>query len=213
MQTLLIPSTYLGPIQLYTHIYAADRIVEDRHEHFVKQTYRNRCYIASPTGPLALTVPIVRDNASHTPVRDIRLSDHGNWRRQHFTALVSAYENSPYFFYYADDFAALYERQFTFLADFNEAFHQTVLDLLSLDCPVEQAPAYVRPEDCEDDSIVDLRPLMTPKIPHSTDVSFAPAPYWQVFAEQTGFLPNLSIIDLLSCMGPESRMVLRRSAK
>ncbi len=213
MHTLIIPTAYLGPVQLYAHIYAADRIVEDRHEHFLKQTYRNRCYIASPTGPLALTVPIVRDNASHTPVRDIRLSDHGNWRHQHFTALVSAYENSPYFFYYADDFAALYEKPFTFLADFNEAFHQTILQLLALDCPVEQSAAYVETARFGDERVTDLRSVLSPKQPLAADPSFLPEPYWQVFQQHTGFLPNLSIIDLLSSMGPESRMVLKRSLR
>ncbi len=213
MHTLIIPTAYLGPVQLYAHIYAADRIVEDRHEHFLKQTYRNRCYIASPTGPLALTVPIVRDNASHTPVRDIRLSDHGNWRHQHFTALVSAYENSPYFFYYADDFAALYEKPFTFLADFNEAFHQTILQLLALDCPMEQSAAYVETTRFGDERVTDLRSVLSPKQPLAADPAFSPEPYWQVFQQHTGFLPNLTIIDLLSSMGPESRMVLKRSLR
>ncbi len=211
LHTLITPTAYLGPVQLYAHIYAADRIVEDRGEHFIKQTYRNRCCIASPTGPLALTVPIVRDNATHTPVRDIRLSDHGNWRHQHFTALVSAYENSPYFFYYADDFAAIYEKPFTFLADFNEAFHETVLQLLALDRPVEHAAAYVDAAAFNAASTTDLRPLLSPKQPLTADPSFAPAPYWQIFQQHTGFLPNLSIVDLLSSMGPESRMVLKRS--
>ena len=211
MSTLIIPTSFLGPVQLYAHIYAAEHTVEDRNEHFLKQTYRNRCYIASPTGPLALTVPIVRDNASHTPVRDIRLSDHGNWRHQHFNALVSAYENSPYFLYYADDFAAVYEKSFTFLTDFNEALHEVVLQCLSLDKKAEQAEAYVTAEACAAAGALDLRPVLTPKRPLSADNAFQPAPYWQVFASETGFLPNLSIVDLLFCMGPESRMVLKRS--
>ena len=124
---LLLSTAYLAPIQYYAHLYAAHEAIEDRGEHYVKQTYRNRCYIATPTGAQPLTLPIVRDGAVHTAVRDIRLSDHGKWQHLHWTALTSAYESSPYFEYYADDFRPLYEQHFDFLVDFNDALRQTVL--------------------------------------------------------------------------------------
>ena len=134
---ILITSTaYLAPIQYYAHLYVADHITEDRGEHYVKQTYRNRCYIATSMGKQALTLPIIRSASSHTPTRDIQLSDHGNWQHLHWTALVSAYENSPYFEYYADDYRKFYEKQYKYLADFNEALLYTTLELLSLCKPI-----------------------------------------------------------------------------
>lgn len=207
---IILSSAYLAPVQYYAHLYAADRIVEDRYEHYTKQTYRNRCYIATPDGPQPLTIPVVRNGATHTPTRDIRISDHGNWRHLHWNALVSAYEGSPYFEYYADDFRPLYEHTFDFLVDFNEALQQKVLELLSLDRPVEQSAAYVAelPEGA-----LDLRTAIQPKAPQGQDTRFVAEPYYQVFKERTGFLPNLSIVDLLFNMGPESRMVLRRSLR
>ena len=208
--SILLSSTYLGPVQLYAHLYAASQATEDRHEHFIKQTYRNRCYIATPTGPQPLTIPVVRDGASHTPTRDVRISDHGNWRHLHWTALASAYESSPYFEYYADDFRTLYERPFTFLVDFNEALLDTVLSLLSLERPIHQAETYIAPTALPP-STLDLRTVISPKQSLETDPSFHPVPYYQVFAQRTGFLPNLSIADLLFNLGPESRMVLRAS--
>lgn len=205
---LLLSTAYLAPVQYYAHLYAADEVWEDRYEHYVKQTYRNRCYIATPDGPLALTLPVVRNGATRTATRDIRLSDHGNWRHLHWNALVSAYENSPYFEYYADDFRPLYEKRFDFLVDFNEALQQIVLEELALTPHIQQTSAYY--SECTPE-ITDLRQLLHPKASTEADPLFQPQPYYQVFAERTGFLPNLSIADLLFNMGPESRLVLKKS--
>lgn len=204
---LLLSTAYLAPIQYYAHLYAAHEAIEDRGEHYVKQTYRNRCYIATPTGAQPLTLPIVRDGAVHTAVRDIRLSDHGKWQHLHWTALTSAYESSPYFEYYADDFRPLYEQHFDFLVDFNDALRQTVLSLLSLDKNTTPSNEYVTPTP----EMTDLRSIISPKQSLEADTAFRPTPYYQVFKERTGFIPNLSIADLLFNMGPESRLVLKKS--
>lgn len=206
---LLLSSAYLAPVQYYAHLYATEHITEDRGEHYQKQTYRNRCYIATPTGMQPLTLPVVRNGATHTATRDIRLSDHGNWQHLHWTALVSAYDNSPYFEYYADDFRPLYEQKYDFLVDFNEVLEQTVLQLLSLDKTIAISNEYVdaTPE------MHDLRNLISPKASAQADPAFIAQPYYQVFEQRTGFLPNLSIVDLLFNMGPESRMILKRSIK
>lgn len=204
---LLLSTAYLAPIQYYAHLYAAHEAIEDRGEHYVKQTYRNRCYIATPTGAQPLTLPIVRDGAVHTAVRDIRLSDHGKWQHLHWTALTSAYESSPYFEYYADDFRPLYEQHFDFLVDFNDALRQTVLSLLSLDKNITSSNEYVTPTP----EMTDLRSIISPKQSLEADTAFRPTPYYQVFKERTGFIPNLSIADLLFNMGPESRLVLKKS--
>lgn len=204
---LLLSTAYLAPIQYYAHLYAAHEAIEDRGEHYVKQTYRNRCYIATPTGAQPLTLPVVRNGAAHTAVRDIRLSDHGNWQHLHWTALTSAYESSPYFEYYADDFRPLYEQHFDFLVDFNDALRQTVLSLLSLEKDITSSNEYVTPTP----EMTDLRSIISPKQSLEADVAFRPIPYYQVFKERTGFVPNLSIVDLLFNMGPESRMVLKKS--
>lgn len=203
---ILLSSAYLAPVQYYAHLYAADQAVEDRDEHYTKQTYRNRAYIGTPEGPLALTIPVVRSGATHTPTREIRISDHGNWRHLHWNALVSAYDNSPFFEYYVDDFRPLYEKPFEFLVDFNEALEQTVLNLLGLQPQIRVAESYVA-EPAE--GVLDLRNVISPKAPADADPLFQPKPYYQVFAERTGFLPNLSIVDLLFNHGNESRLILR----
>ena len=208
----LAATAYLAPVQYYAHLYAAGGAVEDVCEHYAKQTYRNRCYIATPAGPQALTVPVERGDASHTAVRDIRLSGHGDWRRHHWTALVSAYEGSPFFEYCADDFHAVYARGYKYLVDFNDALRSVVLDILQLSRPVRRAERYIPPDDVPPGT-VDLRALVTPKRRAEDDPRFRPVPYYQVFTGRTGFLPNLSIVDLLFNMGQESRLVLRDSLR
>ena len=203
---IVVSSAYLAPVQYYAHLYAATQVVEDRYEHYTKQTYRNRAYIATPEGPQPLTIPVVRSGATHTATRDIRISDHGNWRHLHWNALVSAYENSPFFEYYADDFRPLYEKPFEFLVDFNEALEHTVLNLLSLEKPITLSAHYV---DEIGEGVLDLRNVISPKAVVNADPLFEARPYYQVFAERTGFLPNLSIVDLLFNHGNESRIILR----
>ena len=135
--TYLLSSAYLAPVHYYTKLYSGFPIVEEHCDHYIKQTYRNRCIIAASDGPLALTIPVEgrpksEGGTSKTPMRDIRISNHGRWHALHWHALVSAYENSPYFEFYADDFEEIYRKPCTFLVDFNAALQQLVLDLLNL---------------------------------------------------------------------------------
>lgn len=206
---LIVPTAYLAPIQYYAYLYARHEVVEDRGEHFVKQSYRNRCYIATPAGAQALTIPVERAHGSKCAVRDLRLSDHGRWRHLHWQALVSAYDNTPYFFYYADDFRPLYEHPFTYLVDFNEALRETVCDLLSIHGDLHVSTDYLPPRTSD----TDLRTLLPRKGSTPDDPHFHPRPYYQVFGDRTGFLANLSIVDLLFNLGPESRTILRDSLR
>lgn len=209
MLPVLLTSAYLPPVQYVARLYAAPCTWLEGFDHYVKQTYRNRCIIAGPDGPLPLTLPIEHgDKALRPCTRDILLSNHGNWRHLHTTALRSAYEGSPYFEYYAPDLLAVYERPHKFLMDFNTALLGTVLDLLDLHPDIRTTTAYA---DASVLGAEDLREIIRPKVDLARDPDFIPRPYYQVFAGRTGFLPNLSIVDLLFNMGPESRLILRDS--
>lgn len=208
---LLLPTAYLAPVQHYAHLYRATCAYEERCEHYVKQTYRNRCYIATPTGAQPLTLPVERSGAAHQPVRDLRLSNHGRWQHLHCAAIISAYEGTPFFEYYADDFLPVYEQPFRYLVDFNARLQQIVLDALDLQRPVHPTERYLTPDEAAARHLLDLRAVISPKAPAGADARFKPRPYYQVFAGRTGFLPNLSIIDLLFNMGPEARLILRDS--
>lgn len=204
MSEAYLSTAYLGPVQYYTKLLRYDTIRLEACENFPKQTYRNRCVIAAANGPLTLSVPVEKSETLKCLTRDIRVSDHGNWRHLHWNALVSAYNMSPFFEYYADDFAPFYERKYDFLIDFNEALQQLVCQLLDIETQVILTDHY------EPEVPHDFREAIRPK--HTIeDPTFRPEPYYQVFREKFGFLPNLSIVDLLFNMGPEGLLTLRRS--
>ena len=185
---MLLPCCYLAPVSHYRAFYCADEVRLEVCDHFVKQTLRNRCYIDSPNGPLALTVPVVKEEGK-TAMKDIRISDHGNWRHQHWVAVESSYRQSPFFEFYADDFAPFYEKRWEFLADFNEDLMALVASLLDISKPVVRTMTYG-----------------ANGVHWANEAHWANEvvrPYYQVFASRHGFLPDLSIVDLLFNEGPE----------
>ena len=197
---------YLAPVPLYVHLYAADRFVIDDVSPFVKQTYRSRAAIASESGAQQLTIPVVHDGG-RVAMRDVRISEHGNWRHQHWNAIVSAYRKSPFFEYYADDFAHFYEEKDGFLMDFNLRLHGVVSELLGLERGVE----FLSARDVDAAAVSDLRNIAEPKVLASMQ-GVSDLPYYQVFAQRNGFIPSLSIVDLLFNTGPEGLLLLRDSA-
>ena len=207
---VLLSSAYLAPVVYYTKLYAYEKAYIERYDHYMKQTYRNRCVIASANGPLALTIPTEKADEAKCLMKDVRISDHGNWRHTHWNAFVAAYRQSPFFDYYADEFHRFYEQKYEFLYDFNGELCAWVceqLDIQPVFCPTTD---YVT----ELQSVDDFRERIHPKRDIAEAVpDFFPHPYYQVFEEKQGFQPNLSIVDLLFNMGPEGLLVLRDSIR
>lgn len=217
MTTALLQTTYFGPIQWYQKLYRYDHCLIEQYDSYQKQTYRNRCLIATANGVQALTVPVENEKGEmssqrHTLtsqrnekclLRDIRISDHNQWRRVHWNALQSAYSESPFFDYYVDDIRPFFERKYDFLVDFNEAIRQKICELIDIHPNVEYTSEYILAISPQTSDIMDFRDVIHAKHPQP-DATFEPRKYWQVFQHKHGFLPNLSILDLLFCMGPES---------
>lgn len=209
MPTVCLSTAYLAPVSYYCQLMANERVLIEQHENYIKQTYRNRAIIATANGPMSLTVPVEHCKGQKIPIRDLRLSDHGNWRHLHWQAIQSAYDRSPFFEYYADDFRPFYEgRPTEFLLDFNMQLQQLICSLLNLDASPVLTDAYHAEGD-----FVDLRNAITPKSRlASEDIAAATLrSYYQVFDQRHGFMADLSIIDLLFNMGPEALLVLRDS--
>lgn len=187
---MTLSTAWFPPVDWFALLAAKESVYLEACESYRKQTWRNRCRIAMPSGPQDLVIPVVA-STNHTPIRDIRLSDHGNWRHHHWSALRTAYGKSPFFEYYADDFAPFYlERRFDFLFDFNEALRELVCSLIDIETPVTRSDRFLAADF----------PSLSETI----------SPYYQVFAPRLGFLPDLSVADLLFNMGPEAIFVLQK---
>ena len=204
---MLLSSAYLPPVWYFTKLAMSDgqEVWIEQWDSYMKQTFRNRCVIGGADGPLVLTVPTEKTDKPKVLMRDVRISDHGEWRRQHWHALEAAYGQTPYFLYYEDDFRPFYEQRHAFLYDYN-------LQLMALCCELIDIHPHLRRTDAwaatADD---DFRAVISPKNSPDRDSAFRPAPYWQVFADRFGFRANLSIVDMLFNMGPESIFVLKQS--
>ena len=203
MKPAYISTAYLGPVQQYSKMFHFPEVRIETSENYLKQSYRNRCIIAGANGPLPLSVPMVKPDTLKCLTKDIRISDHGNWRHLHWTAIVSAYNSTPFFEYYEDDFAPFYEKKYEFLFDFNEELRMLICQLLDIQPQIQYTTSF------EADVENDFR-WISPK-QDIADPSFLLKPYYQVFQDKHGFLPNLSIIDLLFNTGNEGILILRDS--
>lgn len=204
MTTAILSTTYFGPIQWYQKLHRYNLCIVEQYDHFQKQTFRNRCVIATTAGTQALTVPVERPADSRldkTLVRDIRISDHGSWRHLHWNALCSAYGESPFFEFYEDDLRPFFDKKWEFLIDFNMAITSKMCELLQIEPNIRLSEEYIEASSCGDAD--DYRDVIRPKHP-LPDESFSPQPYYQVYSLKHGFMPNMSILDLLFNEGNES---------
>lgn len=197
MKKALLSSAYFGPIQYYSKLFRYDEIGMERYDNYVKQTFRNRCVIMTTNGPQSLTIPIEGFDGSKCLMRDIRISDHGNWRHLHLNALESAYGVSPYYEFYIDEIRPFFQRHWDYLYDFNLEICMKMCDLIDIRPNIVSTNEYVKSDEVDDfrDSIRPKHPLL--------DTSFISRPYYQVYQQKHGFVENLSILDLLFNMGPE----------
>ncbi len=197
---MTLPCLYLPPIEWFMRALSGENahfpeekplmLTLEACENFPKQTLRNRCYIDSPNGQIALTIPIDKTNFSPLGkclMRDVKISRQFDWQHQHWVAFASSYSGSPFFDYLQDDFRPIYEKQWTYLMDLNEALLEACFNLLDIPITIERSTSFMG---------------------ESTETHPTLCPYYQVFEQKHGFIPNLSIIDLLFNMGNEAPLYL-----
>lgn len=201
----LLSSAYFAPIQWYQKLNRYDVCLIEQHDHFVKQTYRNRYVIATANGVQTLSIPVEKFDDVKCEMKDVRISDHDNWRHQHWNALLSAYGESPFFEYYQDDIRPFYEKKWKFLFDFNMEITHTLCELLDIQSDIRPTEEFLPMDKTGETALpyADFREVIRPKRPLA-DADFVPKPYYQVYEQKIGFQPNLSILDLLFNMGNES---------
>lgn len=206
---MVFPALYNGPVNYYARLIRQQEILLEQHDSYSKQTYRNRCLILGPNGVITLSIPVKRKRGMKNAVRDIRIDYATNWNKIHWRGLVASYASSPYFEYLADEIHPIYERRHTFLIDLNKLLVEHTLGVMGLKIPVRLTEAF-EPIVSE----TDPRHFIHPKTDQAVaDPGFVPVDYHQVFSDRLGFQTNLSILDLIFNMGPETLSCLRRCLK
>lgn len=207
---ILLSTAYLPPIQYMAKFLSGSPVLIEKHENYQKQSYRNRCYIYGANGKQCLVIPVKKQHGEKTPIQEVEMDYKMNWQKVHLKSIESAYRLSAFYEYYADDFTAFFEKKTRLLFDWNLDLLNTIMAMIGFAITPALTLSYQSGiEDC-----LDFRQCISPKERLvRPDAAFKPVPYQQVFQERYGFIPNLSIIDLLFNEGPEALAVLRRSVR
>lgn len=213
MSVVLAELHYLPSIAYFKQLLTADALLLDAHEHYHKQTYRNRALILTAQGPQPLTVPVV-DGARAAKVRtsEIEIDYRQNWRHRHLRTMQTAYGASPYFSYYVDYLQDIYGQKHARLWDLNLALLHLLLRCLRWPLSIELTTEYLTPTPSlihvAANLPLDKRDFLTPKGSSNELEPDSPSyrPYPQVFG--TAFVPGLSVLDLLFMQGPAAGQFL-----
>jgi len=206
---LLIELHYLPGVAWFAVAAGFGRVVVEAREHYVKGSFRNRCHIAGSHGLQRLSVPLVRGKNAGMPIRRVRVAYQQPWMRAHWHSIQSAYGRTPFFEHYAPRLEAHFQRPPEFLFDWNLALLHTLLDCLELELEIETSRHWF-PLGETPDHLVDFRNRIHPKRPDPRlQTALQRHPYPQPFLERHGFLPGLSVLDLLFSQGPAAPLILQ----
>lgn len=196
MNTILVHPTYFPSILQMATIAQAEAVVFEVEDNYQKQTYRNRCYIAHANGKLLLNVPIKHSkDGSRQKMKDVVVENAFPWQKEQWRSIQNAYRTSPFFEYYEDELFPLFTEPVENLLNFNHKIYETLAELIELDIPTSNSKTYeVTPK------ITDKRYLANAKSERRTTLE----PYTQVLESHHGWLPNLSVLDVLFNEGPNT---------
>ena len=200
---IILSSAYLGSVAYFSRFLSSVPVAVEQYDHYTKQTYRNRCVILSANGPLPLVIPVTKNHGRKTFMKDVRIDYATNWQRLHLNGIVSAYRSSAFFEFYFDAFEPYYRRKTTFLLDFDMSLTRIALESLGIAKEISLSSSYASESSGFRDERDWFRPKSVLGVP-----GFEDKPYVQVFSDRFGFVPGLSIIDLLFNAGPEARGIL-----
>jgi len=193
MKEVYLTTAYFGPCAYFYEILQSDLVFIEAHEHYEKQSWRNRCRIIGANGEMDLSVPVLEGRGLNQPVKDIRIDYHQNWQKIHFKSVESAYRHSPYYEYLIDDLMEFWTVKADFLLDYNLKITERILRLLKKAGCIRLTEEFQKPGFYE---AADLRYSFHPKNKKSAGLDPAPfGEYHQVFSDRFGFIPQVSILD------------------
>ena len=204
-KTARIDLHYLPSLEYFCALHSFEDIQLERHEYYVKQSFRNRCYITTSQGIQLLIVPL-RDKHGKIPVQEVKIDHQQKWQNNHWRTLESAYRNAPYFEFYSDEIKKILYKGHKYLFDLNCELLSFCLKSVGFKVNLSFTHSYEMPAP---NFVSDFRSQISPKKPFANRSFYHPIPYQQVFGNE--FVPNLSILDLLFCEGPHSIRIIQSS--
>lgn len=225
MRTPVLSAFYFGTVEHYSVLAKYPKVIIDTGEHYERQSYRTRTSIVGPNGLQDLVVPIDRRSGEKMPMRTVGLSYVESWPQQHVHAIRSAYGNTPWFIHYIDEVEDVVLKKHERLVDLDLATIRLGMKWLGIktDLVISEQYVEVASEEWRSASrtthhsspathYLDLRTILHPKKPLSTDLHSAPS-YPQIFADRHGYVPRMSLIDLVCNCGPRSVEVIQGSVR
>ena len=206
IEQVLLSTAYFPPAEYFSLVACSDKVMIERYENYIKQTYRNRCVILGANGPLSLIVPVLRGSFHKTPLRDLRIDNGRRWRELHLRGIISAYTSAPFFEYYYDVISSVISRPCSFLTDLNNEAMTVMCEAIGLKAELSFSSGFIAVGSHEND----YRYSITPKLPSAVN-GYTDMQYTQVFREKFGFVSRLSIIDVLLNNGPGTHSLLKGS--
>ncbi|TNE60776.1 MAG: hypothetical protein EP344_06790 [Bacteroidetes bacterium] len=204
----LLELAYFPPVPWMAAAWHSSILHLESAEHFQKSSYRNRCHIAGPNGLQRLSIPLEKGKHQQSPIREVRIAYRENWQVNHWRSILTAYGNAPFFDHFIADLEPFFRRKYRFLFDLNLDILHYLLGRLGWKGTLQLTETYRFA--LEADTIVDLRNSITPK-PATPLLWYRALPYPQVFTERHGFIPDLSVLDLLMCCGKQTVAILQES--
>lgn len=201
---LIVDIQYFPSVIFYKKLTDYSNVIFELYDHSQKMSFRNRMVIASAQGPQLLSVPLEQGRDQRTPLAEIRIANKYRWQDQHWRSLYSCYNRSPWFEYYRPELEHLYREPVEHLLEWNLRCFQFTLKQLKWKVEIGFTASYQ--PFYETTAYEDWRNRLVPKT--VTALADGLEEYTQVFEDRTGFLPGLSILDLLFCEGPRARSYL-----
>jgi hypothetical protein len=200
-KSALIESHFLPNLHYLSKFAAFDTIYIEAKEHYKKRSFRNRTTISSPNGALNLSVPLLKGKNNALPMDQVQIAYHDRWESKLCRAIQSSYGKTAFFLHYYDELEAILLSKPSSLLDLNSQLTQYLIDAFQIDCELKFSSSYQKTEET-DPQLTDLRDLIHPKSEYK-DPNFQEQSYPQVFEAKTGFLHNISALELLFTQGPQ----------
>lgn len=200
---------YFGSVNYYFELIKSTNCKFELYDTYQKMSFRNRCRILGANGLIDLSIPVVGGREIKCRMNEVKICYKEDWRSRHFKTLVSSYNRSPWFDYYKDQFETLYSDKIEYLAEWDLKCHSLVSRVLNIKSinNYNLTLSYESDFEGSNKKVLDLRNKFLPKEPNPFEIKMKPYP--QVFSDRYGFVPGLSILDLIFCEGPNALEILK----